>query len=186
MKLYEITDALRAIMGVLSEPAPPVEAGEAYTTWLQQREAAQEAFDAAGGDLKHKLRAYVAFATELRVEREARAAKIDAIKANVIDKMLRQNERDAQKEEWLLSTARAVIDQFEVPMPLKFAEFTVALQKLPRCAEVVDPALLPAEYKRIVPEYSEPDKRKILADLKEGVVIAGARLSAPACKLVVK
>lgn len=187
MKLYEITDILRVLMDTLSEPPPPSEAPiELHAAWLAARKDAQAAFDASGDDLKDKLRAYVAFALELRVQREARAAHIDAIQANVIDKMLRQNERDESKEAWLLQTAQSVIERFDVPTPLKYAEFTVKLQKLPARAEVLDEEIVPIEYCRVIPEHREADKKKLLADLKQGVIIPGVRLSTPASRLAIK
>jgi len=187
MKLYEITDVLRSLMDAMSEPPPPSDApAELHDEWLARRRQAQAAFDDSALDLRDKLRAYVAFALELKVEREAREAHIATITANVLDKMHRQNARDEAKEAWLMETAQAVVQQFKVPLPMKFSEFTVKLQKLPLRAEVIDEQALPDEYCRLIPAKKEADKKKLLADLKQGVVIEGARLSAPACKLAVK
>lgn len=106
--------------------------------------------------------------------------------ANVIEGMRRQNERDECKGAWPLDTAKAVIEQFKVPLPLQYSEFTLKLQKLPARAEVMAEETLPLEYCRVIPEHREADKKKLLADLKPGVVIRGARLAAPACKLTIK
>ena len=97
------------------------------------------------------------------------------ITANVIEKVRRQNEHDECKQAWLLDTVKAVIEQFKVPLPLQYSEFTSKLQKLPARAEVVAEEALPLEYCRVTPEHREADKKKLLADLKQGVVIPCAR-----------
>lgn len=185
MKLYEITDVLREILMVLAEPEPDPQAAD-YDLQMAERQTALAALDRYEGDLKDKLRAYIALAQELRCEREARDAEIERIERNVLDRMRRANEHSARKEEWLMRSAQAVIEQFNVPLPLKYLEFTVSRRKNPACCKVLDPAALPAEYLRVVPETREPDKRKLLADLREGCIIPGAALSDAGYSLTVR
>jgi hypothetical protein len=186
VKLYEITEEMRALLHALSELS--VNKDEEDEEARAMHAAALAAFEATTDDLRDKLRAYTAFALELRCEREARAAHMDAIIANVLDKMRRQNERDLRKEEWLLATVKTTIEQYQaVPMSLRFEEFTLKLQRLPPHCEITDARAIPADYLRHPPApLPEPDKKKLLDDLKEGVLIPGAALSRPEFKLVIK
>lgn len=189
MKIYEITAVMRALMDTLSD-RPINEDGKPLDPESQaEHDAALVAFEGATDDLRTKLRAYVAYALELRTEREGRQAMMDAIAANVLDKMDKANQRDLKKEEWLLAQVHGSIQATGLPMPLKFPEFAINMQKMPQTCEITNSESLPAEYLRTIPAVAEstaPDKKKILADLKEGVVIAGAALSQVAYKLTVK
>lgn len=185
MKLYEITEAIRSALLTLAEPQPDANAPD-YDDWCMAQETAQRHLDGLEFDLKAKLRAYVALAQELKVARESREAEIDRIHQIVLNPMLRANAQDLAREQWLMAQAAHVIEQFGVELPLKFTEFTLGRRKLPPHVEVIDAASIPEEYQRVVPETREPDKKHILADLKEGVVIPGCALSAPAYTLTVK
>ena len=184
MKLYEITAVMRSLLDTLSEAALSTDEDSAEA--LAAHAAAQAAFDATTEELESKLRAYIAFALELKVEREARQAQMDIIVSTVLDKMRKQNERDQKKEEWLMAQVEGTILQWHIPMPLKFKEFTLKLQKQPPRCEIADSSAIPPEYIRVIPASQEPDKRAILADLKEGVIIPGVALAPAAFKLVVK
>lgn len=187
MKLYEITDALRAIIARLAETAAALDDDPDCADAQRAHAEAEAAYEAVGGDLRDKLRAYCAYALELRVEREARQAKMDAIVGIVLEPMRRQNERDEKQETWLLDTVKATIALHDVALPLKYDEFRVALQKLPAKVGRIDADLLPDGYWRAPPAPPrEPDKRAILDDLKEGVVVPGASLAPLAYKLVIK
>jgi hypothetical protein len=184
-KLYEITSAMRALMDTLSDAPMNGDTDEAKA----EHKLALAAFESTTDDLRQKLRAYTAYALELRVEREAREAHIAAIIANVIDKMHKANERDQKKENWLLEQVRTVSLATGMLTPMKFPEFTIALQKLPGSCVIKDEAALPTEYLRTVPAVAEsrvPDKKKLLADLRDGLVIPGAALSEAQYALKVK
>ncbi len=180
---------MRALMDTLSDASLCEDLQHGDIQAIADHQAAQQAFDETTQDLHAKLRAYVAYALELRVERQAREAYMDAIVANVLDKMRRANERDQKKEEWLLGRVKEVVEQYQVPMPLKCKEFTIALQKLPPSCEITNENALPTEYLRHIPAVAAstaPDKKRILADLKDGVVIPGANMSKATYKLVIK
>lgn len=185
MKLYEITGMMRDILLRLAEPLPD-QSDPNYELARFERESAERLLAGTEMDMKEKLRAYVAVAMELKCEREARLAEIDRIEANVLAKMRAQCERDARKEEWLMDTAARVIAQFDVPLPIKYKEFTLSRRKQPGACKVLDLDAVPLEYTRLVPESREADKKKILADLRDGVVIPGCALSAESYVLTVR
>ena len=80
-----------------------------------------------------------------------------------------QNRKERLKEYTLNAMKQHGIEKIECP------ECTVSIQKNPPSADVYEPKMIPVEYWR----QPEPvlDKKALLADLKEGVVIQGARLS---------
>jgi hypothetical protein len=176
MKLYEITEVMREILMTLAEPVPAPDDPD-YAIRMAEREAAEAALGQTEMDMRDKLRAYVAVAQELKVEREARELEIARIESTVLERMRTANAQAARKEQWLMESAAAVIRQFDVALPLKYLEFTLSKRKNPPSCQILDPSMLPAEYFRIVPETREPDRKKILADLKDGVVIEGAKLA---------
>lgn len=55
--------------------------------------------------------------------------------------------------------------------------FRLAFQKNPPSVFIARPEDVPPEYWRIIPETREPDKRKMLDDLKAGREIPGALLA---------
>jgi hypothetical protein len=189
MKLYEITGVMRALMDTISD-LPLNEDGKPLDENAQaEHDKAMAAFQDTSNDMRDKMRAMTAYALELRVEREARQAMIDAIASNVLDKMNKANQRDLRKEEWLLSQVQGSIQMLGVPLPLKFPEFTINLQKQPQSVQVQDESAIPSEYLRTIPAVAEstaPDKKKIAADIKEGVVIPGVTLSDVTYRMTIK
>lgn len=187
MKIYDITSNMREIMDRMSEAnihdgSPSKEQSDAI-------KQAYSDFEAATGDLKTKVKNTISFALELRTEREAREAHIASIIENVIKKMADQNKRDLMKEEWLLGTVHGAMQAVGHYEAIKYEEFTVAMQKQPHSCVIDNLDALSKEYLRFIPAVAEstaPDKKKILADLKDGLVIAGASLSQVAYRLVIK
>jgi hypothetical protein len=185
--LFQITDALRQALTALAEPAPNDDAtSDDYQQWRAGQREAEAVVAQLDVDLKEKLRAYVALAQELKVQREVREAALDRINANVIKPIQLAIARDSAKEDWLLATAQAVIVQHGLALPLKYTEFTVSRRKSPPRCEVLDVNALPPDYLRLVPAVLEPDRKKILSELKEGVIIPGAALAPVTYSLTVK
>jgi hypothetical protein len=55
--------------------------------------------------------------------------------------------------------------------------FKIAVRDSPPSVLITDPALIPAEYMKIPePPAPSPDKKKIIDDLKQGVVIDGVQM----------
>lgn len=183
--LYQISDALRAALGALAEPAPDADSPD-YAEWQQAQDGAREVVAALDFDLKEKLRAYVALAQELKVQREVREAEVGRITANVLRPIQLAIARDEAREAWLRATAQAAIEQHGLALPLRYTEFTVSKRKDPPRCEVLDVDALPPDYLRLVPAVLEPDKKKILSELKEGVLIPGAVLAPVTYTLSVK
>jgi uncharacterized protein YydD (DUF2326 family) len=53
--------------------------------------------------------------------------------------------------------------------------FKLTMRENKSC-EITDESMIPAEYMTIIPESKKPDKRAMLAALKDGAEVAGARL----------
>ena len=96
------------------------------------------------------------------------AALDDTIKKLQARKKAFQNRKESLKAYTLEAMKRHGIQKIECP------ECTVSIQKNPPSADVYEPKMIPVEYWR----QPEPvlDKKALLDDLKEGVVIQGARL----------
>ena len=97
------------------------------------------------------------------------AALEETIKKLQARKKAFQNRKERLKEYTLYAMKQHGIEKIECP------ECTVSIQKNPPSADVYEPKMIPVEYWR----QPEPvlDKKALLDDLKEGVVIQGARLS---------
>lgn len=79
-----------------------------------------------------------------------------------------QNRKERLKAYTLEAMKQHGIEKIECP------ECTISIQKNPPSAEVYEPKMIPVEYWK----HPEPvlDKKALLDDLKEGVVVQGARL----------
>ena len=69
---------------------------------------------------------------------------------------------------------------------IKGSTFTVKFRKLPPTVVIEDMDLIPASYKRIVPQAVEADKRKLLEDMTSGIKVEGASLKTDRRKLEIK
>lgn len=69
---------------------------------------------------------------------------------------------------------------------IKGDTFTVKFRKLPPIVQIDDLDLIPASYKRIIPQAVEADKRKLLEDLSAGLIIEGSHLITDRRKLEIK
>ena len=96
------------------------------------------------------------------------AALEETIKKLQARKKAFQNRKERLKEYTLAAMKQHDIQKIECP------ECTISIQKNPPSADVYEPKMIPVEYWR----QPEPvlDKKALLDDLKEGVVIQGARL----------
>ena len=69
---------------------------------------------------------------------------------------------------------------------IKGSTFTVKFRKLPPVVQIDNLDIIPASYKRIVPQAVEADKRKLLEDLASGIKVEGASLKTDRRKLEIK
>ena len=90
-----------------------------------------------------------------------------------------KNRSDSFKEYLRMNMEKTGISKISHPL------FTVTLGRPTKTATVTDESLLPDDYVS-VSVVSKPDKRKILADLKEGVDIPGAEISEGKSRLLIK
>lgn len=191
--LYEIEHDLRVqLAAIADEDLGPQEAAEKLRCLT--------------GTFEKKLNAVVGYAMELKAIATTRIehAKRLADSAKPI----------FNKVENLLDYAQISLQNIEMPMPLRLADFTLNLAKMPPKSMITDDDLVPDEYKtRTVtltlksgftladlnatfPQLKEQcdameamtniSRSAILADLKEGVLIDGAKLEPLAYRLTVK
>jgi 3-dehydroquinate dehydratase len=78
--------------------------------------------------------------------------RVDYLKSKVVDFMRATNQKSANA-----------------------GTFKLTMRENKSC-EITDESMIPAEYMTIIPESKKPDKRAMLAALKDGAEIAGAQL----------
>lgn len=185
MKLYEINDVMRALIDTISD-IPLNEHGKAFSAEDQEmHDSAMLSFQDTSERMTDKIRAVIAYSLELDTQIEARAAQIDAIENNVLSKLRKANDRDQKKAVWLRDYASGAIQINALPMPMKFSEFTVALQKNPQSVEIHNSEAIPDEYKTLE-TVVKVSKKMLGDDLKAGVIIPGAGLSPVSYRMTVK
>ena len=57
---------------------------------------------------------------------------------------------------------------------IKTAVITVSMQNNPPAVQIIDEAIIPAQYKTIVPQTFTIDKKSIADDIKKGISVPGA------------
>lgn len=102
-------------------------------------EAVLDTVEGMQGDLIDKLKAVLIVAMRLEAEAQVRAEHGK--------RMLDSAKAMAQRAESLRTYAQATIQGCGLALPLKYPEFTVALQRNPPSCEVVDVMKLPVELK---------------------------------------
>ena len=151
---WQIAQALACYQSLLHEQALTDDAGDL-----------ESAIEAGEQDVLELLRRVV------RAIGDAEATS-DAVKARIVDLEIRRQRYDARREA-LRRTAFAMMDALGKAKHVD-AEFTLTIGK-PRAGLVItDDAEIPDEYMKTI---RQPDKAKLLEDLKEGVVITGAELA---------
>lgn len=69
---------------------------------------------------------------------------------------------------------------------IKGDTFSVKFRKLPPIVVIENQDILPKEYIRITPEVKEPEKKKLLEDLSNGIKVEGCHLETDRRKLEIK
>jgi len=164
MKLYEISDEIERILAQEVDR----ETGEITDETL----AKLEELEMARSD---KALAVAAYMKGEQVEGEAVKLEAD-----------RLNER-AKRHQRRADRLKQYLEQF-VPEGSDFhdARSTIKWKKNPPSCEITDQAALPRIYIATVPATERPDKKAILAALKNGKEIAGAKLIDDRRRLEVK
>jgi hypothetical protein len=153
--LYELSTIFASLQAEIEEGEP-----EAVATALAKIDTIAGAFDDKAKQVGFLIKNLQAFENAVETEAEAMAARAKATKARVasIKEYLRSNmERTGTKK-------------IECP------QFKITLRDNPPKVNIVGD--VPAEYMRQPePPPPEPDKKKILEDWKEGVVIDGVEIT---------
>lgn len=151
MKLYEMTEAARDLYSLL-------ESGEIDEAILN------DTLEAIGAG--EKLESYI----HVQKSFEAEIAMFDAeIKRLTENKRILENRVDYLKSkvvEFMQATGQKSANA---------GTFKLTMRENKSC-EITDESMIPAEYMTIIPESKKPDKRAMLAALKDGAEIAGAQL----------
>lgn len=168
MNVFEIATQYRRLEALVDSELEGAEEGALLQAWLETE-----------GDLNIKME-NIGFA--IRNREAILAGKQEAIKAMEKSAMSVETEIDRLK--------KLAVDLMTATNQKKAggASLTLSIVANTPKTEVAPDAVLPPEYLRIipaVPESVEPDKKKIAADLKMGVIIEGARL-VPSVRLAIK
>ena len=102
-------------------------------------------------------------------ENEALAGAV----AERIKSLTERKDRFTRRAESLRGTALAMMDALDIQKRQE-PEFTISIGKPRAGLLITDEAAIPEEYTRI---KREPDKKRILEDLQQGVVITGAMVA---------
>lgn len=154
MKLYEITNEYQEILDDLYDEEGNV--NEMALAKLEQNEVAME----------KKAVAIASYIKNMDAERTA----IDEAKKAMADREKRYKKRISDLEGYLMvNMQKRGITQVKCPY------FEIKVKKCPLSVDddTLDMDVLPDEYKRF---KVEPDKSKILGEMKVGVIIPGASL----------
>lgn len=102
-----------------------------------------------------------------------------ALAASIDERMKQMRERKERLKDTADSLLRQIANALEAEgMPsLRLPEATVSLKQVPPSVEITDEDAVPPSYWRVKPETRELDKKALLEDLKQGVIVDGAMLS---------
>lgn len=151
MTLYEMSEAARQLYDLL-------EAGEI------DEQTVTDTMESIGAS--EKLESYIHVQRQIESEIAAFDAEID-----------RMTERKNSLKKQVERLKSATVDFMRATNQKKATAgtFTLTVRENKSC-EIIDAAQIPAEYLRQIPATTEPDKKAMLAALKDGAEIAGAQL----------
>lgn len=153
MTLYEISEAARKLQELL-------ESGEI------DEQTVSDTMEAIGVD--EKLESYCYVQKNLEVELAAFKAEKERICSH-IDTLTKQIDR--------LKAAQVEFLQASGQKKAKAGTFTLSLRETMSC-EILDESIIPAEFRVEIPASSRPDKKAMLAAMKNGEEISGVQLKA--------
>lgn len=151
MTLFEMSAAARELLALL-------EAGEI------DEQTVLDTIESIGAN--EKLESYVYVQKNLEAE-------IDAFKAEIERMTARKKSLEAQVER--LKNAQISFMQASGQKSANAGTFKLTMREN-KSVEITDEAAIPAEYITVIPSSTRPDKKAMLAALKEGKEISGASL----------
>lgn len=155
MNLYDITTEYRQQLAALADlDLPP--------------EAVADTVEGMQGDIEKKLRAVIAYSLELDIL--AKGADEAATR------MIARTKTLEKRSEYLRSYALQAMQAAGIG-EVATDEFSAKIAKKPASVNVIDAALIPADYMRVPPTPAPaPDKTAIAAALKAGQAVPGCEL----------
>lgn len=153
LHLYQLSEAYAILQAAAEED--------------EEEGAFERALVVLGGELTEKIESICKLIRIL--EADATAAEAEAKRLSALARS-RLN-RVATLKQYLFDNLEAAhLDRIDGKL------FKVALQASPPSCNILDFALIPEAYHRIIPERREPDRTALLRDLKDGAEIPGAEL----------
>lgn len=162
-QLYKISDDYKGLMDL-------VENGEVTPDLIA------DTLEGVQGMFEEKAQNVVVIANQYERNLEMVQSEIDRLTS--LKKSI-QGQRDSLKEYLRINMERTGITKIECPL------FKITLRKATVTCNVTDESALPDDYVSVKTVVS-PDKRKILADLKNGVEVPGAELSQGKTSILIK
>lgn len=151
MTLFEMSEAARQLYDLLEAG----EIGEQTVTDTMESIGASE-----------KLESYIHVQRQIESEIAAFDAEIDR---------MTERKNSLKKQVERLKSATVDFMRATNQKSANAGTFKLTMRENKSC-EITDESMIPAEYMTIIPESKKPDKRAMLAALKDGAEIAGAQL----------
>ena len=153
LTLYSLADQYRTVLASLPEEATEDEVRAALAP--------------LEGHIAHKGQNIVAYCLNLNAEADAIERAAAKLKSRADSIKRRQESLKA----YLFHNMKALAI---TEIKANDGTFRAKIVKNPPAVEITGP--IPSEYEKVIPEQRVPDKNKLRDDLKEGVLIEGARL----------
>jgi archaellum component FlaC len=151
MTLFEMSEAARQLYDLL-------EAGEI------DEQTVTDTMESIGAS--EKLESYIHVQRQIESEIAAFDAEIDR---------MTERKNSLKKQVERLKSATVDFMRATNQKSANAGTFKLTMRENKSC-EITDESMIPAEYMTIIPESKKPDKRAMLAALKDGAEIAGAQL----------
>lgn len=151
MTLYEMTEAAKQLYELL-------ESGEI------DEQTVTDTMESIGTE--EKLESYCYIQKQFEAEIAAYDAEIER---------MTERKNSLKKQVERLKAAQVAFMQATGQKKASAGTFTLALRSTMSC-EILDESLIPAEFRVEIPASSRPDKKGMLAAMKEGKEISGAQL----------
>lgn len=172
LTLYSITDTLPALLDSLemTEPGSP-ERAECETEIARYMEALPTKVDGVG-HIRSELKAADAHAGEEIKRLQMRQHRFRA----ALERL----------DSYVVSVLEGLPEPKRGPKKLEGATTTLTLAKCPASLKIHNEALVPAEYRVVIPATTEIDKAAVKDALKLGIHVPGAELVTGKHRLAVK